>query len=685
VFSPRLFLYNPTLDPILQLLGAEDSMTHLTPRSTRIAGAIALTVAFAIAGCESDSEPRAGKTPIASQDIVTVPVYPALRGTIGEYAVFVDSAPLPVEGWGIVGNLPGTGSGDMSPEVRNVLTDRLYREGAGSYVRGTQNLNPERILASNQIAAVEVHGIIPPLARPGDNFDLTVKALPDTQTTSLSGGLLWTSDLKLIGLRTDIDSKTIAQGRGPVFIPGAVAQVSTTQPALSTRAQRSGVIIGGGVCTEPRLIRFQLLSPSYRIGGAIERAINSRFPAREKIASVESESIIALNIPDEFTNEPAEFIDIVKHMFIAQSLPGFTEQKAAELITALSDPHAPLPEISRALQALGRSIVPDYLEPQYTSTNPTVRFWAGRAGAALNDIGGMVVLEEFANEEGSPFREQAVKSIVVISNAGDTIRATLSLMRLVNSNDAADRISGYTGLVRVGSPVIRTYNVSNKFFLDVVPSSGPPLIYATQTGRPRIALIGHDLHLPKDAFYVSPDNLLTLNVTDPDAAPADSSATQPAVDATPADPNVVTASALTTSSADPLEATTQPATVTSIPAQKQNVILYYRTPFGDHTINMKTKDGLIDVIIHLAWAPDPTVPGFNPNATYIGASYQRIVEMLASMCHDQLIESQFVLQQAAAPVNPNDSLGGRPEGSTHTHASILTEHAPAAAPAPPAK
>ncbi len=629
--------------------------------SARMCTAVAF-LAAALAGCGSSDTPRTTKAP---QEISTVPVYAALRGTIGEYAIFVDSQPMPVEGWGIVGGLAGTGSGDMSPEVRAVLTDRLYREGAGSYVHGTQNINPERILASNQIAAVEVRGIIPPLARTGDHFDLSVKALADTQTTSLAGGLLWTSELKLIGLRTDIDSRSIAQGRGPVFIPTAVSTAASTQPAATVRAQRSGVIIGGGVCTEPRAIRFQLLSPSFRIAGAIERAINSRFPAREKIADVQSDSIISLNIPPDFTNEPSEFIDLVKHMFIEQEVPGFTERKAAELIAALhNDPHAPLPEISRALQALGRSIVPDYLQPQYTSTNPTIRFWTGRAGAALNDVGGMVVLEEFANDETSPFREQAVKSIVNISNAGDTIRATLSLMRLVNSSDTADRIAGYTGLVRVGSRAIRTYQVSKKFFLDIVPSDGPPLIYATQTGTPRIALIGHNLRLPKDAFYVSPDNLLTINVTDPAAA----------ADAVPSDPNVVTASALS-ASPDTAEPTTQPAV--EDPAKKQNVVLYWRSPFGDHNVNMKTRDGLIDVIIHLAWAPDPTARGFDPHVTYIGASYQRVVEMLASMCKDQLIEAQFVMQKVATPVTSNDSFGGRPEGSTQTQAPTLNPALPA--------
>jgi hypothetical protein len=56
--------------------------------------------------------------------------------------------------------------------------------------------------------------------------------------------------------------------------------------------------------------------------------------------------------------------------------------------------------------------------------------------------------------------------------------------------------------------------------------------------------------------------------------------------------------------------------------------------------------------------------------------------MLASMCRDQLIESQFVLQKVATPTSNTDSLGGRPEGSTKTHAPFL---APTTAPAAPPK
>ncbi len=348
-------------------------------------------------------------------------------------------------------------------------------------------------------------------------------------------------------------------------------------------------------------------------------------------------------------------------MFLEQAIPGFTERKAAELVKCLADPKAPHHDISIALQALGRSIMPDYLQPLYTSTDPEVRFWAGRAGAALNDVGGLVVLEEFAKDEASPFREEAVKNIVAISHSGDTIRATLSLMRLVNSPSTADRIAGYVGLVKVSSSAIRTYDVSKKFFLDIVRSDGPPLIYVTQSRVPRIALIGHDLQLPAGTFYVSPDNLLTINVSDPNAPAADAQSSA-------ADPNVLTASALP--GIDPPSA---PAAPSSDPAKKQNVVMYWRSPIGERSVNLKSPPGLTDVLIHLAWAPDPRLRGFDPHTQYIGASYQRVVEMLASMCKDQLIDAQFVLQPApSTPTDLTNPLNTRPEGSTQTQTQTQT-------------
>ena len=611
---------------------------------------LALATAVALAGCGGTNPKSKAVRTMDDRDVVITKVYPALEGTIGQFAFFADSMPMPVEGWALVGGLPGTGSGEMSPEVRQYLSEQLYRSNAGSYAKGTEQYNPERILASSQISAVEVHGVIPPMARRGDPFDLYVKALPDTQTTSIEGGLLWTAPLKIIGLRTDIDTRPVALARGPVYIP-SVADGATTQP--SSKALRSGRVLGGGIVSESREIRLQLRSPSMRFAGAIQRAINSRFPQRDKCADAVSDTIVNLNVPPQYQGCPAQFVELVLHMYLAQDVPGFTDTQAQKLVKALEDPKAPHRELGLALEGLGRSILPEYLEPLYTSSNPTVRFWAGRAGASMKDVGGLVVLEETIKDVNSPLRYDAVQAIIDVSHDGDTMRSTLALAQMLDSPNPRDRIVGYGALVSIRSHAIHTYSVAKKMLLDIVPSDGPPLIYATQSDTPRIALIGHGFTLPPGALFISSDNRLTVSALDESAAGA-SSTTQPA------DANVVTASAL---GAPEAAAVNLPK---ETPADgKDAVTLFWRSPLGDHPVSLKTSASLPDVIARVAWSPDPLAADFDPHAVYIGASYQRVVEMLSAMCADKSINADFMLEEAPKiPTGNADALAGRPEGST---------------------
>jgi hypothetical protein len=207
--------------------------------------------------------------------------------------------------------------------------------------------------------------------------------------------------------------------------------------------------------------------------------------------------------------------------------------------------------------------------------------------------------------------------------------------------------------VAIRSRAVHTYTISKKMLLDIVPSDGPPLIYATQSDTPRIALIGRGFTLPPGALFVSSDNLLTVSVLD-GASASDAGTTQPA--------NVVTASAIGAPDA--------PAGTPAGESPKVNnnaVTLYWRSPTGDRTVNLKTSASLPDVIARVAWSPDPLAPDYDPHAEYIGASYQRVVEMLSAMCADQSINARFVLGKASEiKVTTSDSLAGRPEGSTQS-------------------
>ena len=265
-----------------------------------------------------------------------------------------------------------------------------------------------------------------------------------------------------------------------------------------------------------------------------------------------------------------------------------------------------------------------------------------------------------------------MQAIIDVSHDGDTMRSTLALAQMLDSPNPRDRIVGYGALVSIRSHAVHTYSVARKILLDIVPSDGPLLIYATQSDTPRIALIGHAFTLPPGALFISSDNLLTVSVLDQSAASAGSTSQ-------PADANVVTASSLGAS--DPSAITPPKENATD---GKNVVTLFWRSPTGERIVNLKTSSSLPDVIARVAWSPDPLAADFDPHAQYIGASYQRVVEMLSAMCADKSINADFMLEKAPEIATGNmEALVGRPEGSTEAAAPKTPQplNAPTTAPA----
>ena len=613
--------------------------------------ALAILTAALSAGCETPTT----NPPTDLQTRMTGNLYPALRGTVREFAALGDSTPMRVEGYGIVANLPDTGSPVMDPRIHELMMNRLLTIGIGMYSTGTQNISPEAILGSRKIAIVEVRGVIPPLARKGSTFDLYVNALPGSDTTSLANGLLWPCDLKQIGLTfEDNDSRTIATGRGPTFLPAPLEaeadRAAGLKPGDTRKVLRSARVIAGGVCGEDRDARLQLYTPDWMRTRLIERAIVARFPGRERPAAAANQTVVDLHIPPEYRDNPTDFVDLCRHLFLATDEPGFIEHKAVELVEALKDPQAPHRDLGLALQGLGRSILPDYLQPNYTSSNPQVRFWCARAGACLQDPEGLATLLLIARNSGNPLRRQALLAMIEASRGRDTQQATLALYDMIRSFNVDDRILAYHALLAIRSHAVSTYDVGHKFMLDLIPADSPPLIYVLESESPRIALIGKDLTLPAGAVVLSRDKLLTIRADD-------------AIESTTPALAPVLLSGMTAASK---------------PKEKDSVTLYWRSPLGDKTQLLRTLPSLPALVSRACWVPDPLAKDYDPSAEYIGASYQRITELLAVMCAEKTLDATFVVQRTPDfLISPADqALSIRPEGSTRNPPSDSPATAP---------
>ncbi len=583
-----------------------------------------LAAGVSLGGC---SNGRSGKTPpVAQQDLLPRPaLYSALHGTIKSFAAVASANPVLVRGYGIVAGLPNTGSGEMPPEIRNMMMNRLLKNNIGFLSHGTAQYDPSKILRSRQIAAVFVEGVIPPLAMRGTTFDLKVIAMPNTQTTSLANGLLWTTPLRVhVGLNNL--SRVLARGRGPVFCDPLHASASRLVKAGTIL--RTGRVMAGGIVSIKIPVILELYTPSYRISYLIQQIINQRYGGNPPVAAAENDRIVQLRVPRRYQHNPAEFVDMVMHLYLEQNIPGFTQVQAKRLLKALSDPTAPFNQISMALAQLGRTVLPD-IEPYYNSPDPRVAFYAARAGTIIGDEDAVTVLKKIVTEGRGPYLMDAVKTL---EHSHDAVRASLAFQHLLQSPDPRTRLLGYKALLKIHSSEIYSQGVGAKFMLDILPSSGPTLIYATRTGNPRVAIIGRVPKLIPGSLYVSQGNAITVNYPLP-----------------------------TVPQKNQAISSHQHHQSATLPVQ-----LYYRDPLSHQMVQMSCDPELPNVITALAQAPDPFSPRYNPRAPYIAASYQRIVAMLFTLCHNKNIIATFMMQHKSPPSMALYASLNQPRPSGHT-------------------
>ncbi len=582
---------------------------------------IAAAAALVLSGCNGAR--RSGAPPITKQDRLPQPtIYSGLKGTIGSVATLAYNTPTLVRGWGVIAGLPNTGSGEMPPEIRHIMIDRLLKNGVGFRSRNTGQYDPREILSSREISAVAVEGIIPALATRGTTFDLYVAALPGSQTTSLDNGLLWPVPLR-VHLRRQFQSSPIAHGRGPVFCNPFSKTGHLLKPTALTR---NGRVIGGGVVTANLPVLLQLYTPSFRIAALVERIINERYGSFPPAATAENDVLISLHVPRKYQHNPSRFVNLALHLYLEQDVPGFKESQAAKLITDLHDPTAPHRQLAMALRQLGRTIIP-ILRQHYVSSRPSVRFYCLQAGTLLGDQDAIVKMVKIADDPTDTFQTVAVRAL---ERCRDHVSATLAFTRLLALPQPTMRIMGYRALRHVHSALIYSQNVGGKFTLDVLQTNNPTIVYVTTTGRQRVAIIGKVPSLVPGSLYISPGNTITVNYPLPTTTPT--TATAPATQ--PVDGKKVTLFNNGINTAPAVKA-----------AKLEPVQLYYRGPLSHRTVTLACDAELPGLINALGGAPNPFSPKFDPHKAYIALSYQRMVVMLYKLCQSQELPAIFHIQK----------------------------------------
>ncbi len=442
------------------------------------------------AGCTKNVTPPPPPTPAQT---FTGPTF--LHGTIGSLCTVRGMEPQLVSGWGLVVGLPGTGSTQVPAFLRQWMLTEMRRGGVGSVqTRDILNATPEQILASGTAAVVAVEGFIPPGAPRGTRFDVLVSALPQTDTTSLEGGLLWMTNLSLGGANEQLKfTRKLAVARGPMYLNPFEADAGPAVVAddIYTPGQRQAVVLSGGVSVDNRKIELILNQPSWIRARLIADRINERFQRDESVdrnetAVAKTNQVIEVNIPARFARHPSFLMNLIGHLFLQRGSE-FEPHKAQELANLLRVEPRYAADVVATWQTLGKLSL-GVIRQYYADEHLHLRMAALEAGARLGDMRVVEGIDQLTRSDDASTRKRAVSMLSFLPSSE---KAPAIVSRLFDDTDRAVRIAAYETAVDIGHPALhRTQmgeGVDFKFFFDLVPAK-EPLIYFTQKEQPRLVI-----------------------------------------------------------------------------------------------------------------------------------------------------------------------------------------------------
>ncbi|MBX3322340.1 MAG: flagellar basal body P-ring protein FlgI [Phycisphaeraceae bacterium] len=496
--------------------------TRACARTLCVSVVAVVLASLLLGGCSSGNKKPPRATP--ARPFVLRDVPGPLRGTVGSVCQIQGLQPVLASGLGFVVGLNGTGGLPLPSDVAAHMEREMRLQGIGSATSlgGSviEGQTARQLLTDANTAVVIVQAAIPPGSPEGTSFDLYVRAL---NATSIEGGTLWTTDLRL-GLPSAFrarQARIIAQGRGPIFINPFAEPGQETDGVTRT----AGRILDGGVSTQAIEMILLLDNSSHSMARSITTAINARFPTgrgdRSPPAHGRDADSIRVRVPYAYRDKQFEFVQLLQHLPIDQTYPEATAKRLADAL--VREPQYG-DEISWALQAVGPQARP-FLRELYEHPEYVPRMAALRAGSGLNDPRAVPHLIEIAKRGMDVYRTAAISMLSKIDGGPDIEQ---SLKELLAEDDLTVRVAAYEALasraekaqlqrlvalerrdraVTTRRPyeylaaLSRTYLpegtmqgvsrqlVSDKFFLDRVPV-GEPLIYITQQRVPRIVLFG---------------------------------------------------------------------------------------------------------------------------------------------------------------------------------------------------
>ncbi len=412
--------------------------------------------------------------------------------TIGSVSRIHFFEAIPVRGIGIVAGLPGTGSSECPKEVREELEKYIWKQ-----VPASGMINPRNFIESTNTAVVEIFGVIPSLATEKDTFDVAIRPLSSSQTTSLDGGHLYSAELKELGRLVRIQqfskfSKTLATVEGPIY-----------SNKLQTNEDGLWYVLGGARIIHTPRITLVLENPDFIVANAIRNRINERFGAKTAVPVSEGE--IVIQIPDRYVSQKERYLQMIRSLQLGDN-PSMKETRIRSLIQDfLANPGDESFEV--ALEAVGKPAL-NFLAEHLQHPDEAIRFRVSRCMLNIGDDRALSPLRKMLLDPASSFRTQAVE---VIGQSAKPSDARAILMVALADTDFQVRLKAYEMLFFMRSPVIKRKIVAGDLVVDSVITPGPKIIYVYQQKTPRIVLFGAPVYCADNLFVQSDDGTVTIN------------------------------------------------------------------------------------------------------------------------------------------------------------------------------
>lgn len=410
--------------------------------------------------------------------------------TVSSLTTLVQYEAVPVRGYGIVAGLPGTGSPECPPALREELERFISKQ-----IPNSRGFNARRFLDSSDTAVVEIAGTIPPLAMPGETFDVRLVPFSRSQTLSLDGGFLYTTELKEMSrfVRYDQFSKTMAEAHGQVF----------RDPFAAEGEARQWHLLGGGIVKNQVSISLAINKPDFAAAGTIRDRINERFGA--KTANAVSSAEIRISIPRSYMHNKLRFLQMVQSLYLSED-NRLRSEKIASLVRDLQEQENKYPaEIS--LEAIGKPSL-DALAPLLQSPDAATRLHAARCMLHIGDLRAMDVLNRIAQDPQNPYRKVAVEAFSAA--AGSRHRESI-LVQFLADSDIEVRLAACDQLLKMNHFAVKRMVVADSFVIDQVLCAGEKAIYVSRKDVPRIVLFGSPIRCDANVFLQSDDGSVTLN------------------------------------------------------------------------------------------------------------------------------------------------------------------------------